>query len=331
MSNKDEKKGGDGDDQTHRREVDLATLANELEEQGYGGLGTSGQGIGNTMQDIERRMGDLHLRPELDSGIAKLAEQAMGVTADLGNTVERILGPFPDLEERMNTLASVAGEDSAIGRVSKQIADQQRAIDALQSPGPWDVLGQSILEGVHDTPKFDFNGLEIPFRIPEITFPQVPQNPAVETNERLERIEARFERMQHIAADAARIATGLQAAAAEFLQKFERAAANNDRSAGRAIWIGVVAVFIAVAMPSAQIFYSEYRSAPNNAPEIQAALEEVQVQLRAMQEVQAAASERLGEALASSDDDTVTILRDIHSLLSQGAATSPPPSEQPGE
>jgi DNA repair exonuclease SbcCD ATPase subunit len=311
MSDEDEDGTSNGDEPPNKNGIDLAKLNDQLEAQGYGGLGTAGEGIRKAMEDMERQMKPfralqehikaLQVLPEQDSAFAKLAERAKSFSA-AQEAMQRSLGPIRDLQDRMKTLGLAAGEDSAIGRLSKQIADQQRAIDAMKPI-------ERDMPRLHDI--------------------AIPPSPIHETNERLERIEERFEQMQAIATDAARIATGLQAAAAEFLQEFEKAAEDNDCTASRAIWIGVAAIIIAVAMPTTQIVYSEYRREPSNGPEIQAALEGTQAELRAMRAAQAAASERFGEALASSDEDTVTILRDIHTLLSQGAVPPVPLSEEP--
>lgn len=247
------------------------------------------------MEEMDRRM------PPFEEMQKKLA-QTEGFSA-AQEAMERSLGPFRDIQDRMKNLGLAAGANSALGRLSEQIAAQQHAIDAMRLPEP-----------------------ELP-RIPEV--PPMPPNPILETNRRLERIEERFEQMQGIAADAALIATGLQASAAEFLQKFEKAAADNDRTAGRAIWIGVVAVIIAVAMPAAQIIYSEYHRVPSKGLEIQVALEEVQAELSAMRDAQASASDRLRETLASADDDTAAILRDIRGLLSERATTPVPVAGKP--
>ncbi len=203
-----------------------------------------------------------------------------------------------------------------MGRVAKQIADQQRAIDALKPAWPRDFVSPSVadLVGISELP-----------RIPEL---HIPQNPIHETNERLQRIEERFSRMQEIATDAAKIATGLQAAAAEFLQKFEKAASENDRTAGRAIWIGVAAVIIAVAMPAIQIAYSEFRREPNYGPDIQATFNQVQAELSRLQDAQASTADRLSEALASSDRETAIVLRDIHALLSRPPESLVPQSNE---
>ncbi|SEO21416.1 hypothetical protein SAMN04489859_104622 [Paracoccus alcaliphilus] len=233
----------------------------------------------------------------------RITPQLNSVTA-AQKAMETSLGPLRDLEARMKTLGGIAGENSSLGRLAEQIGAQKSAIDAMR---------------LHET--------EIP-RIPEL--PPIPPNPIFETNRRLERIEERFEQMQVIATDAAEIATGLQGAAAEFLQKFEKAAADNDRTAARAIWIGVVAVFIAVAMPAAQIIYSEYRREPSNGAEVQAALEAMQSELTTMRNAQTVANDQLTEALATSDSETAAILRDIRGLLAgEGASTPAARDESP--
>jgi hypothetical protein len=85
-----------------------------------------------------------------------------------------------------------------------------------------------------------------------LAFPEI-RNPTHETNERLEDIVERFDKMEKIALKGAEIATGLQSYAADFLVKFERAAAETDVSARRAVWIGLVAIGISIAMPVAQM------------------------------------------------------------------------------
>ncbi len=236
----------DENDDTHddtpppkRKGVDLASLGEQLNAQGY-----DGGAMKKAVEDMQRQMEPLrHIHDQIvglrglagHDGLAKqLAEQTARYSA-IQEQMERALGPYHDLKERMKHLGLSAGEDSAIGRVAQKIADQQRAIDAMR-PDVADALA---------SPE--------PPRMPRIDQIKFPPNPILETNERLQRIEERFEQMQNIATDAAQIANGLQGAAAEFLQKFEKAAQDNDRTAGRAIWIGVVAVIIAIAMPAVQI------------------------------------------------------------------------------
>ena len=232
----------------------------------------------------------------------------------LQEQIDAITKPFGNLHDRMATLGAAVGPDSSIGRLAEQIGAQQSAVDRLRGLG------------LHEPPDTDAFRTPETFSIPEIT---IPPNPLFETNERLERIEERFEQMQDVATNAAQIATGLQAASAEFLQKFETAASDNDRAAGRAIWIGVIAVFIAIAMPAAQIIYSDLRRSPDSGPALQAALEEMRTELSATREAQTAASNRLNEAIAQSNGETAAILRDIRDLLPlQGDAISPAEAAQ---
>ncbi len=262
---------GNGGDQGKRgKRTDLAKLGEQMKA-----LGQTGGALKKAMENMDRQM-----RP----------------FRDMQEKMERQMRPFRDLEDRMKSLGLHAGENSALGRVSKQIADQQRAINAMPQIQP-----------------------QVP-HIPEIS---IPRNPIHETNERLKRIEDRFEQMQVIATDAAQIATGLQAAAAEFLQKFEKAATDNDRTAGRAIRIGLVAVFIAVAMPAAQIIYSEYRRQPDNSPAIEATLESIQSELAATREFQGDLADRIDKAITSSDTENAAVLRDIHALLSRQIGSPP--------
>lgn len=291
MADDDNSDGDGGEDTPRAKGLDISKLM-------IGGMRPPAMNdtVRKAIEGIERQtqpFRDLQdrLTPQLNSVTA--AQKAM----------ETSLGPLRDLEARMKTLGGIAGENSSLGRLAEQIGAQKSAIDAMR---------------LHET--------EIP-RIPEL--PPIPPNPIFETNRRLERIEERFEQMQVIATDAAEIATGLQGAAAEFLQKFEKAAADNDRTAARAIWIGVVAVFIAVAMPAAQIIYSEYRREPSNGAEVQAALEAMQSELATMRNAQTVANDRLTEALATSDSETAAILRDIRGLLAGEGASTPAARDEP--
>ncbi|WP_428481786.1 hypothetical protein [Pyruvatibacter mobilis] len=240
-----------------------------------------------------------HSVTELLRKNAKKFERDMKPSLD---ALEKYAAPVRQLQERMRSLGIAAGQESDLKRLADKIAGQQIAIDAIRLPKP-----------------------EMP-HIPDLE--SIPPNPIHQTNRRLERIEERVEEMQGVAANSAEIANGLQGAAAEFLQKFESAAENNDRAAKRAIRIGIIALIIALAMPAAQIFYSEYRREPNNGAEEQAALEVVQAELAAMRAEQAAASKRLNEVLAKSGEETAVILREIHVLLSRDAARSPAPGSE---
>lgn len=170
---------------------------------------------------------------QIAAGLPTGAMDAAARAAGHLSAVEEAMRPFDGINDRMKHLTELAGGQSAIGKVAQQIAEQQKAIDALRVPDIFADLRTAEREHIH---------------IPALRMPELPPNPILETNRRLERIERRFEEMQDVAANAATIANGLQAHAAEFLVKFEKAATDNDRSAGRAIRLGAIAILIAIAI-----------------------------------------------------------------------------------
>ncbi len=116
-----------------------------------------------------------------------------------------------DLLERMHNLKTIAGEGSTLARAAEGIARQQRSIDGLMA--------------------------ERESYVPRVEHLSVPENPIIETNRRLARIEDHFE-------NSAQVATELQASAAEFIQDFKSAADETSKSSRIAIWVAVAAVVI---------------------------------------------------------------------------------------
>lgn len=84
--------------------------------------------------------------------------------------------------------------------------------------------------------------------VPSIADIPVIENPIVETNRKLGRIEKQFSQIAVIARDSAQVATDLQAYAAEFLQKFEKAAEDANQSGSKAIKVGWIALAIAIVV-----------------------------------------------------------------------------------
>jgi len=70
-----------------------------------------------------------------------------------------------------------------------------------------------------------------------------------ETNERLENIEKGFQSLQQIASENAKISNLLNASAAEFLVKFEKASMDNQKSARIAIILATLAVIATIISP----------------------------------------------------------------------------------
>ncbi|NRP19909.1 hypothetical protein LPJGGPFB_03167 [Ensifer adhaerens] len=142
----------------------------------------------------------------------------------------------------------------------------------------------------------------------------MPRNPAFETNERLGRIEEQFEEMQTVLIEAAQIATTIQAHAADFLVSFEKASIQTDRSASRAILIGVIAIAIAIATPFLQAGVDRFVFPDNSAAELKAAVSDVGT-------AQATSTRTLAERVDSSSAAEAAILRDISRLLEKQALT----------
>lgn len=199
-----------------------------------------------------------------------------------------------NLHERMRALTSGIDEASALSRVAADISKQQIAIDSM-----------------------DFNVRDVqPLHILDI------KNPIVETNERLARIECQFDQISHIAKDSAQIATGLQLAAAEFLKKFEAAARQNDESASKAIKLGKQAVWIAVLIPlvvfGAQIAVN-FLLPDTQTEALKQSVTGLQTEIEAMRTDQTEASQRLIDALATSDQATAAAIRETIEALSARA------------
>lgn len=205
--------------------------------------------------------------------------------------------------EAMRSAIAAAGlerlDTSPIARLSKQIADQQRAIADLRPS----VAGLDEIQ--------DLKMYRAP-RMPEL---KIPPNPILETNKRLKNIEARFDRMEKIALDGAEIATGLQASAAMFLEKFEAAAVSNDRTTKRAVLIGVAAIAIAVLTPIAQVLYTEMYRAPADTATVQSTIADVKRELSGLRETQEQVANRISEALLQNGKDQTATLKEIKELL----------------
>ncbi|SDY54606.1 hypothetical protein [Citreimonas salinaria] len=162
---------------------------------------------------------------------------------------------------------------------------------------------------------------------PHLDF-KFPPNPAVETNERLERIEKRFEQFQELGTQAAETGVNLQTAAFEFLGKFESAAASNDRSAKIAIWVGLAAVVTAAIGASAPIIYAELTRPPDPLPALNARMEALQSELVGLRQDQDAAAQRLVEVIeeASDSPERAAVLREIRDILVAGQ--TPPETDE---
>lgn len=203
------------------------------------------------------------------------------------------------LQDRMRGLG--IGEDTSFSRIAAGIAEQQSTLDQMH----------------HDR-------LEIAPALRDI---HIPENPLIETNKRLERIEHRFDQISHVAETSAQTATELQLAAAEFLKEFKEAASKNDEAAADAIGLGKKAMWAAVLIPilvfGAQIAANAYMPS-REAEALQQTVIGLQTEIDALQAADAAQTQRLIDAISASDEATAATILDGLREFQVPAADAPP-------
>ncbi|YCI03315.1 hypothetical protein M1D34_03540 [Ensifer sp. D2-11] len=219
---------------------------------------------------------------EPKSSPTDLVKQLSGMQDQIRKATEGI--NFSDISRR---LAAATSGFNDLGDLSHRLSEQNRRLAEMR-----DVLPT----------------LQSP-RLPEM-----PRSPAHETNERLGRIEDQFDEMQKVLIEAAQIATTIQAHAAQFLVSFEQASQQTDRSASRAISVGVIAIVIAVATPFLQAGVDRYVFPDNSATELKAELSKVG-------SAQVAGSQALAQRMDENGAAEAAILRDIRRSLENQALT----------
>jgi len=168
--------------------------------------------------------------------------------AEMERLQKRLQNPFGDLKSIMDRQESLLKN---IGGLPKSLLEQERELhrtmSALHKPSgfPHDMRGTLTEPRVAKT-------IEIP------RMPPMPRNPIFETNERLEQLEEHFTKMLQVMTNAAAIGTEIQGHANAFLAEFKVASDETDRSARKAILVGVIAVFISVLTPLGQGIYDSY-------------------------------------------------------------------------
>lgn len=162
-------------------------------------------------------------------------------------------------------------------------------------------------------------------------------NPLNETNTRLANIDKSFDRMQatfvsiderfnsmeEIAIDGAKIAASLQASAADFLIKFETAAATNNYTVRWTLRLAVVAIVIALG----QIAYTEWWRVPRDAAATQAMISEMESEITTLRNAQRAAAEEISDALVTSNTALTDTLHELRNLLAEQKGLTREPTD----
>ncbi|RUM06749.1 hypothetical protein [Rhizobium chutanense] len=223
-----------------------------------------------------------------------------------------------------------------MGDLHKVIEDQQNLLKKLRSP--FDDLQRSIngiASPLHD---LDLKAANPMLQQPEVKaievprMPPLPKNPILETNKRLGQLEMHFTQMLEVMTNAAEIGTTIQSHANEFLGKFEKASEDTDRSARKAVRIGVIAIFISVLTPIFQFVYDAYQDQTEAKLDIlatelvklrEASTESNQKLIEEFRNADAAASDRLISQLRADSEADREILLGIEKSLSNLKTNTP--------
>lgn len=241
---------------------------------GLAGMATEAMSAEKTMRDVVAGLGG-------PSALAAITAQTMASENAL-SAVMAGTGYSQNIEKRMSDLLGVAGQHSALGKVANEIASQQRSLDTLVGARAHDI------DRIYSMP---------PLRIPE--------NPLIETNKRLARIERQFEVVSEVARESAQTAVGLQASGAEFIQKFEKAATDTNKSGNKAMLVALVAVLITIFQT-----VSPFLLPDGDAVALRQSVEGLQAEISSMRAEQAETSQRLIDALAAGDRETAAAVRE---------------------
>ena len=260
-------------------------------------------GLESQLLDLGKLSGALSPTLAALGGLDKL-DQNLGALRAFGK-LSGILDPLGRIDKLGEKVRAAADpfRSSAMEKITRRIADQHKAIANLRRDMP-DIRALERQEHALSMP-------EPPW------FPEIPPDPAFETNERLAALQERLDRMEKIALDSAAIATGLQESAATFLTKFEEASKENARTTKRAVRIGVLAIVIATLTAFFQIGYTELYRSPADTAANEAAIAEMKKEILGLQEAQKAATAKLSEAISQNGDHVVAPLKEIRDLLAR--------------
>lgn len=207
-------------------------------------------------------------------------------------------------------------EFSGLGKLSAALKQQQKVMDSITRPSGAmkhifdDIEKQRKLLGHLQGPKVQME----PPSLRSIEMPKLPPNPILETNQKLEGLAAKFEQMLAVMAGAATIANDIQGHAATFLEKFDEASRQTDKSARSAIRIGLIAIVVSVLVSFIPMAVGYFWPDQN----LQA-LENLTKQIATTQNNDRAATARLVETLRQSNQKTIEQLTQAINQLQGGS------------
>jgi hypothetical protein len=138
----------------------------------------------------------------------------------------------------------------------------------------------------------------------------LPPNPVWETNEHLNELVERFDRVEAIAIQAVELVQTMNTAASSLVASFREGAESTERFARRSIWMAFIALATSFVMPLFQVWHEDSKSQRQDA-----ATKEI---VRQLTDVQQRASANVRDAIAAQDDrahiDQVDLVKAISAL-----------------
>ncbi len=238
--------------------------------------------LGLTQSDLTKKM----------AKISKVSSPLSGVLAKVEKQTEtmRRLGRISSAyQDQLKILNQGSKAQRAIEENARRIKDIQRSMVNTYS---------------NSNPKIPKEN----FTTPEI---RIPPNPILETNRRLANIEERFDKMEALTIDGAKIAANIQESASDFLVQFDHAAASNDRATKRMILLAFAALLVAVIVPA----YSELWKEPHRKEATREVVQELRTEIATLRKTQNSALRNVSEALIKSNDNLTVVLKDIKQSL----------------
>lgn len=258
------------DDVDKKRGLDISRLGLAA---GADEVAAAADGVGAQQRAVEDALRELH---------ATKVNVPHNWSSGIGEAMAQFRGD--EIHKQMKGIIGGLGSGAALAQAARNIVHQQTVIDGLR--------------------------LDVRPHIPEPTNFPVIKNPLLETNERLARMEERFDKLFDLAKDSAQVATSLQASAANFLHKFQVEADKNNDSVNKTIsvarWSLAVVIVVACAQIAAPLFL------PNHETEaLRGAVTDLRLEIETLRESQVDTTERMIEALTASDAQTAAALQEI--------------------
>lgn len=305
-------------------------MADETKDNSNGNQGIDVAKIGASDTDLPKvktNDTDVGLNPATKEALESMAKQGAAMKSQQAD----LLGQFSEGEKYKEMLDNVSSAKDAMKRFTESpvMKDIRQQLDSFQTSAKGNKKLADLAKNIARQHRVIEDMAKPPVDFAEplggISIPDL-KNPIIETNERLERIERQFSQFQVIARESATIATGLQEAAAAFLQKFEAAAEKNDESADKAISVGRQAVWMAVLVPvvilGAQFLGTYVMQDPDTAV-LQQSVADLRSELEALRESQKETTDRLIDAIEKSDAATAAALVSVVQGLSQPISDAP--------